>query len=303
MCVIISIYNEAENESRKSLLADNLKSFSKQNDDGTAHFGFNANHPEKVRYVRDLKNETQEGFENILSRYNVNHFHFRSATKSKVSESNVHFWKYKNWVFAHNGIVSNFENEKTADSLILFRKLISENCFSGKHNINIQKITKIISTLSFWGRLIIINTDSKSAYYFGDYNLYLIDKKIMVISSTELNQSEVKFYGRGFENDSMSENIIHEKIDGIFKINPLKKHFKEYDVDFSPSYKSRYYGAGGMKFSQPVYNYSDEYPDLWPELPGAPVEQSAKKVEPVEELESRKSAEVNLSDKPLWKIL
>ena len=231
MCVIISIYNEAETDKQKSFLADNLRQFSLTNPDGTAHFGVNTKHREKIRFARELR-PSQQVFEEVLSRYNVNHFHFRNATSGKADDNNIHFWKYKNWLFGHNGTVGEYTNKRFSDSLILFRRLIKEKCFNGKHNIDLVKIAGIIKGISFWGRLIFINTESGSVYYMGDYKLYLIDKNILIVSSAPLNtEAGLSFYGIGFETENPA-NIIKKDIQGVFKINPFRREFKEYDIDF-----------------------------------------------------------------------
>jgi hypothetical protein len=275
MCVIISIYNESKNDKRKSFLADNLKSFSKYNDDGTARYSFSSVADLPEQYTRDLKTTTQKGFESILEKYNINHFHFRNATKSKVKKDNIHFWKWENWLFAHNGICSDYENEKTADSYILFKKLIAEKCISGKHNINMQKIAKIVGGLNFWGRLILINTETKSTYYFGDWHLYLIDKNIMVVSTTTIGTGSNSFYGIEF--DATNTEVVEKKMDGVFKINPVRKEFKEYDIEFSGksyyygNYKSYgdYYQTKSAPIASPgAAEYKAcQYGELWPELP------------------------------------
>lgn len=218
-------------------LIDNLYHYQVWNGDGTAHYGIDTARKGKMQYRRQLKLTGREFITEALSRYNVNHFHFRKATTGKINDKNIHFWKWENWLFAHNGTVGVADDKgresEEADSLQLFNYLIAKKAVGKKNNINIKKICDLVGSLSFWGRLILINTETNSTYYFGDYKMYMLGSDILVVSSTDLNFGDIKgLYGIEFETDALPFGVFKKDIDGVFKINPLNRKFKDYDLDF-----------------------------------------------------------------------
>ena len=245
MCVIISIYNNKKSEEKRDFLTNNLSHFNTWNADGTAFFGFDTERETKNGLLRDLKMAGKEIFSDLLKKYNVSHFHFRNATQGKVDNENIHFWKYKNWIMAHNGQVYAEGTELLSDSNLLFRDFINAGVFE-KEYLDINRVNKIVKTKSFWGRLLFINTESKQSFYFGDFYLSVLDKKILVVSTTQLKKDKLEIYGLEFQ--TQASDIIEGKMEGIFRIDAKKQEFKKYKLEFN---KKDYSGGS--------FNEYDEY--------------------------------------------
>jgi len=249
MCVIISIYNTKKDEKYNDVLKKNLFHFNTWNGDGKAHYGHGIEKGAKDKFSRQLKVTGEKWIDEVLDN-EVNHIHFRKATHGTVNVENVHFWESEEWIFAHNGMteVGAQRLGGSSDSKMLFEMLLKSGAIKGQ-NININRIADIVNGISFWGRLLIINRKTKSAYYFGDYHLYMLGKDMLVVSTQELTLNNGRsIYGIPF--DYQSTEILHNKFDGIMKINPIRREHKEYDIEFTPSYgySSLYdgdYGLGG----------------------------------------------------------
>jgi hypothetical protein len=187
----------------------------------------------------------------LLKKYNVGHFHFRNATQGKIDTDNIHFWKYKNWIMAHNGQVYAEGTELLSDSNILFREFITAGIFE-KESLDINRINKIVKTKSFWGRLLFINTETKQSFYFGDFYLSVLDKKILVVSTKELQKDNLSIYGLQFQ--TQNTDIIEGKMEGIFRIDAKKQEFKKYKLEFNKKeYKEPAENYGGYASDSP-YN-------------------------------------------------
>ncbi len=224
------------------MLKKNLFHFQTWNDDGTAHYGHDNEKGGADKFMRQFKMTGQDWLGEAVEK-EINHFHFRKATHGMVNLDNVHFWESDEWIFAHNGITETGATRLSgsSDSKMLFEMLLKNGAIKGQ-NIDIKRIADIIGEISFWGRLIIINRKTKSAYYFGDYHLYMLGKDILVVSSTELRLDNGRsIYGIPFNYEST--DILHNKFSGILKINPIRKEHKEYDIEFTPSW--HYQGMGG----------------------------------------------------------
>lgn len=250
MCVIISIYNNQNNRSKNQQLLDNLDHFQRENADGTAFFGWNTAHETKTGYLRSVKPE--EGFDKLLERYNIAHFHFRHATQGKINKDNVHFWKYKQWIMAHNGQIfggAEYQDE-LSDSNLLFRELAKVGVFE-KEKLDINKINKIVSQRYFWGRLIFVNTESKQTYYFGDFYLSVLDYNILIVSTQTLKKDDLILYGMMFQ--VQSRDIIEAKMEGIFKIDAKQEKLKKYKLNFNEKKYSDPWPEWELN-DTPVYN-------------------------------------------------
>ncbi len=247
MCVIISIYNNKKNNRKQEFLVENLFKFNAWNGDGTAFYGFDTDKETKNGYMRELKTTGEDIFNDLLEKYNILHFHFRNATQGMINKNNIHFWKFKNWIMAHNGQVWGYDETQDifSDSQLLFRDLAKAGCFE-KDFLDINRINRIVSEKHFWGRLIFINTENKQAYYFGDFYLSVLEKEILIISTAPLKHNDLILYGLQFKTENAE--FIEGKIDGIFRIDAKKQATKRYKLPFNQQKEEN---AGGY--------YDDRY--------------------------------------------
>jgi hypothetical protein len=187
------------------------------NDDGTGAYCFNKN-DNKVYQARTMK-ETETGIASSLRDFDVVNYHFRSSTGGEKGLLNVHFWKIGKWVFAHNGTAPTFQKGKDCDSLGLFKTMLKKHILSQEGYINIKKIKKFISDSTFLGRFILINSETREMYYFGDWHVYLINRSYMVVASSISsfdNKETVEALGISFETDEdVPLEVLESKFDGI----------------------------------------------------------------------------------------
>lgn len=222
MCVILSIHQKEFNKDSQKKIMANIKTFQYQNDDGVGILAFN---PNKRRYFlhRSLKNENGL-IAKTLSRYKNVNLHFRHATSGKVNEDNVHFWKNKNWLFAHNGAIGNFafgKDSPLSDSNLLFRQLVFSKSLKDNHKIKYKRIDKFVKNLDFWGRFIIPNIHTQRIYFFGDFNTHLINDNTLVFASQELSfddeEKTKRFAGLTFDKKTASDRTLWKgEREGIF---------------------------------------------------------------------------------------
>ena len=129
MCVILSIYQKTPIANQA--LIDKIKSLEKSNSDGIGIVAFNTK--TKTNYIQRNLDIDKIDLSKILSSFDIINIHLRNATAGKISKDNIHFWKYNNWVFSHNGQIFNYEKLKTqcskemSDSYIFFEKMIEAN--------------------------------------------------------------------------------------------------------------------------------------------------------------------------------
>lgn len=255
MCVILSVYQKTPRKNFEIL--KKIEQFSESNRDGAGIVGLSLT-DNRLEINRKLKLKDIK-VEKILANFEIVNIHLRNATSGKVNESNVHFWRKGNWLFCHNGVLSDYEklatekDKEASDSLILFNKMIETKCLNDKDDISIKKINKLFKTLSFWGRLVIINVKTKRVYYFGDFKAYMIDDNTLIVSTAEINFGSVKnFLGLEFENERT--DIKKKEIEGIFYFNPKQKKLKWLCEDFDTSYSS--YGSSSSCYDGEVKTYN-----------------------------------------------
>lgn len=227
MCVIISVIKNENDEKVLEGLRGQLAEFGNSNPDGTGLLTIKEDGSVEIR--RELEIPTNE----LLQAIKDNPFtsiHFRNATTGEVNNDNIHFWKIGNWAFCHNGSAYTKEEMKDlglCDSFVFFRQLIKTKCLKNNGKIDIEKTKKLIDAISFWGRFLIINTEKKKAYFFGDYHANLFNDKTLVISSTAVDLSIKKtFYGLIFtkEDDGGIEKIDND-LEGIVELDLKKRVF------------------------------------------------------------------------------
>jgi len=252
MCVIISIYNNNKDKTKNDFLEKCLQEYQQGNVDGTAFFGYDSEKELKHGYLRELK-PCKNLFGSLLEKYNIGHYHFRQATSGLKNIDNLHLWKYKNWVMAHNGVVYDEDNGGyLSDSNLFFKGLSKAGCFD-KDYLDINKINKIVCKKHFWGRLLFVNTDNKQVYYFGDFILSVVNNDILVVSTKKLASDVLDLYGIRFE--TQNKDIIQANLDGIFRIDSKKQIVKKYKLEFN---KKDYSEGYKTKYVDPYVNYDLE---------------------------------------------
>lgn len=217
MCQITTVIKITEDEKVARAITNMMLEAQNTNDDGTGEYSFNMkgefHHERKVF-------ETLDGMMENLKKFDVINYHFRRSTGGELSEHNIHFWKIGNWALAHNGTATSYKEEKDSDTLALFKDLIRKNYLGVGSRINIKKIKKLLSNTTFWGRIVIINTQTKKMYFFGDFYAYYINRSYVVLTScTETFEFKeaVSVLGLTFEADEETKlEVMEGKMDGIF---------------------------------------------------------------------------------------
>lgn len=174
--------------------------------------------------------------------------HFRFASVGKVTEANVHGWRIGEWTFFHNGGISTYTNwnqqqeQDYSDSYQLFQALYLK--LSLDKNSKDQIVSKVIEehlkTVNFWGRAALYNNKTDKMFLFGDFHVYALSSKYLIISSCLLDfdtKAEKDIHGIKFEFNSITHNG-ELKIDGIWVIKNFSKDNFEFSqlLDKLPTY-------------------------------------------------------------------
>lgn len=233
MCFICSGISIKKDDKLVYPIVNMLSDGQDSNKDGTGAYCFNYE-DNKIYQARTLK-ETSLGFQNAIKDFDVVNYHFRTSTGGEKGLLNVHFWKIGKWAFAHNGTAKDFEKGKCCDSLGLFKTMLKKHLLSQEGYINTKKIKKFINSSTFWGRFILINTETRKMYYFGDWHVYLINRSYMVITSaiaTFESKEMVNMLGLSFETEEETPlEVLECKLDGIFTYSK-KEGFIIHDNEF-----------------------------------------------------------------------
>lgn len=247
MCVILSIIKIKEDDEKlNNSITNTIELLKESNGDGVGVIALE--NKKKWFYQRGLEIKKQK-IQEIINNFKIINIHLRFSTSGLIADKNVHFWQIGEWFFAHNGTISGkeYNSNKKCDSFNLFKKLIRMNCFGKNGTIKTKKINDIVSDSSFWGRFIIANPKRNKIYYFGDFHLYVLDRKMMIIASKEINfkKNTLNFLGIEFDNKQQID-ILEKKIDGIFsfdlrnnKMKTIAEEFNKYTI--SSKWKDDYY--------------------------------------------------------------
>jgi predicted glutamine amidotransferase len=301
MCVILSVYQKTPKVNLA--LLQKIYELAINNPDGIGIVAFNTNN-EKNLVQRRLKIENTELAE-ILNSYQVVNIHLRNSTAGVIAKKNVHFWRYDNWLFAHNGQVWNYEkykskcDEKMCDSFVLFEKLLTDGCLTEKNTINFQKMEKSIDEISFWGRFLITNLATKRNYYFGDFKAIMFDQNTLIISTQSLNFG-MTINLMGIEFKTEIQKTLEQDMDGIFWFSPKKNKiffqshefneslsgYKGYKVYDCSNETSNYYGANGK-----LGNDNEDKIEMEKELDKLLSEETEKEKEIEKEMENTENTE------------
>lgn len=157
--------------------------------------------------------------------------HFRIGTTGKIELSNVHGWSLRNWLFTHNGFVTQYTGGRTAektDSLQFFENLLMRL----KNKTRPDKVGTIIkkeaNLKGFSGRAALYNSVHDDMYLFGDFHVYYVEGAYVFFSSTSLDLDKITRYynvnGLHFDaEDKTRFKVISRKIDGIHLIRNFSK--------------------------------------------------------------------------------
>jgi hypothetical protein len=132
-----------------------------------------------------------------------------------------------------------------SDSQLFFREVIKKGYLKDT-KLKVKKIKKLASDLSFWGRAVFFNKLTKQTMYFGDFYVYVIKGRAIVVSTAPI---DFKIYhnvwGLRFIED---KPVFEREVDGVFCIDAQKQRY-EY---FMPFVKI---GEGGTRYSDNEYSY------------------------------------------------
>lgn len=208
--------------------------------------GFFFRNGEDVIRTLDDKIATKAVKESTINNLMV---HFRMASVGAVSEENVHGWEIGDWVFFHNGGISNYSQYKykdgqevpqdQADSYLFFQDLYMS--LEGKHpkdKVVSNAIEKLLASCSFWGRAALYNKATDRLFLFGDFWVYTFGTSYITFSSSVVNfDHKISRNLHGIKVDYGNPSVIGEtKVDGIgvitnfstdhFQYKNLLKNFK-----------------------------------------------------------------------------
>ena len=226
MCVILSIYQKEKKN--KNAIVNTIESLIPSNPDGIGIVSFD-NVKQKWTSQRELKIDIND-LRQIFQDNNIINVHLRNGTSGKISKHNIHFWRKNDWMFAHNGQITEYSNNNHfTDSYIFFQRLVNLNYLEENGKIHYKKIKKMMNKLSYWGRFVLINTKTNRIYYFGDFHVYLMNKNTLIISTQHIDfNNYYSFYGITFR-DKKQTDIMKIKMEGIFYIDINKEKMKKID--------------------------------------------------------------------------
>lgn len=238
MCVIISVYQKQKKIN--NTIIDKVDELRFSNPDGIGVVGFDSN--KKHWTTKRELNIDKSTIKKVFQDSNVINIHLRSSTAGKINKTNVHFWENGDWMFAHNGVITEYSQDKfLSDSRIFFDRLITYGYIGENGKIKYKKIKKMMNKLTYWGRFILINTKTNKIYYFGDFHAYMMNKNTLIISTQSINFNDYfDLYGVVFREKNKNE-VMKVKMKGIFYIDIDKETLKQIeDKDLATSY----YGGG-----------------------------------------------------------
>lgn len=209
------------NEIREKLLEK-----AKDNDDG---FYFrNAGGELKTLDLKNARNQiTKVELNNLMT-------HFRWATTGKVSKDNVHGWTIGDWLFMHNGTVSNYAEDYTTkykqehtDSYLFFKDLsLFLSMVNPKKDEQVaEAIQSSLDDSDFYGRAVLYNKTTDKMYLFGDFHIYTLADSYLVISSQILDfEQKTEYDVHGINIGFTQDKVVGEAtVDGIGVITNFSK--------------------------------------------------------------------------------
>lgn len=195
--------------------------------------------------------------------------HFRIATTGKVELTNVHGWKIGDWMFSHNGSVSQYTGTRLdpkTDSLQFFEVLKAMLKNKTRPDKVMGMIQKMASAKSFFGRACLYNTLHDDMYLFGDFHVNYVNGKYIFFSSAEIELDKmVKYYnvhGLSFNGEVDTEfDVLHEKIDGVYLIRNFSKPTWNIELLSSKFKEETYRNYGRQNALHDVHRKIDGFKD------------------------------------------
>lgn len=264
MCVIISIYQKEKDSALIDPILKAIELEKEANSDGIGIVGLNFDN-EKIYWKRELEIKKEE-IKRVLLNFDIVNIHLRQATSGGVKKDFVHFWKVGNWFFAHNGVVREFsyKNIDMCDSLVFFKELLRKNLIKRNGKLKVKKIKNYSNNIGFYGRFVLINTATNKIYYFGDFQPSILNKKILILSTKELDlRKKFNLFGIEFEDKASIEEIKGKKIEGIMIFDIKKQRFRLIDNEFLTWDR---FGGYLSPLKQSTFNYKFDYGDQFGEI-------------------------------------
>lgn len=291
MCTIISLYQTKKSPAVINETLGAIAEERKTNPHGT---GIVAWKNQKNLFTHREMVVPIEDFKDVLENYPIFHTHLRQATTGEKTQNNVHFWTMGQWMFAHNGMVYDYttDNKNKTDSQLLFEELYNQGCFTENNKVDFGKVKKIVNTLGFWGRFIVINKETKMTYYFGDWHMYSLNKSGLLIASKslEFKQKNFELFGVQFEKDT--DSVLEQTIDGMFSINAETSEFKWIDEEFMKATPVKPIGNDYYMDEHSYYTPTFGESDTWGHVKHLPTITSEKEIE--QTMEKNDIAELEL---------
>lgn len=236
MCFILTAVKLKENDEALHSILNVLQNEQQDNSHGVGSVCYSKK--DKPVIQRDMVRSIVEMKSDLLE-FDVVNYHFRQSTIGKKTVDNVHFWQKGNWAFCHNGHIDAMGNVEESDSLVFFKHLIKQNFLTKDNKLKGQKIKDYTNEQSFWGRFLIINVKTKNIYFFGDFELALVNKSYLVFTSSPTT-FENKFEVMNLKFD-LPENIetLDTKIDGVVMFDYNKQQF----IPIFETFKEWNYGS------------------------------------------------------------
>lgn len=212
MCRLFGLYANKPVNVRFSFYSSPVSSFSelsKRNPDGWGIAWLNARRWKVFKEPLDLysSEKAYRLIQRVYGRIMVSHI--RYATHGELRRENTHPWLYKDWVFAHNGVIYDANRveemlgdeyrdlEGETDSEIFFHLLVQEITFKGDPVEGVRSaIGKLVGSGVYFASLNFIASDGVKLYalrYAEElpdyYTLYYIKRPTPGLELSHLSQA------------------------------------------------------------------------------------------------------------------
>lgn len=259
MCKIITVLNKNKANTEKInkiLRANNLALCAERSGYSVFRDNYTFDYIGDAAYKNAETNFTYKGEEVFI-------IHTRTRTSGSMDTEGLHLKKLDNrYVFAHNGIVSAFQNvERFNDSYYFFKRVIQKA-------ITVKNIVKAIEKYKFSGRAFLYDTDKKIMHYFCNSDSYIHAlPDCLIITSYDLNLEYTRYKSFNVLGYTWYEKQDTEEIPVLRreKIDDMYMKFKDlYLVDsFNIGFRSRYhYEEDDQTSSDTVVNGQEKFPNF-----------------------------------------
>ena len=248
MCFISITLNPKQ---KKNSMPDIIQDKLTYNGDGSGLVAYNKYGNQSI-FMRSLKIGRR-----IIEQASTNPLsivHLRSATTGDVTKENVHMWKKRGWVFAHNGTLTGLGTKEFSDSHIFFEMLLDQKILQAK-DIDIIAVEALAKQFHLWGRFTLVNEATKTMYLFGSWDVIHYDDVCYITSANIKLITPTYLHGIRFIQDA--SGMLEAKLDGVYKMDMktlelecLKTSFNTYSYTPTPISQATS-NAIGFKTPQP----------------------------------------------------